>query len=683
MQRPLAQRIALIATASAVLLSAFASAAGAAIKTPADRFVRTANYYLKAGTDIPASDYPALAKYDLLVFPAEAQVYNRDMFTALRRLNPTILILAYVPSKSWNYAWTDPLHQKLLAGIQDSWWLLDPAGNRVSVWGNSAVISGVSPWNAYLPKFVHDEVMSTGYWDGVFYDEFSSNASWMNGGNIDIHRDGVKDDPALLDAAWERGMLNLLKNTRDLLGPDAVIVTNGDSTDSLQPYVNGRMFESFPTPWEAGGTWSGVMANYIHLHKAVGSTPVFIINTTTGNTGNNADYRKVRYGLASTLLADGFFSFDFGEADHGQLWRYDEEDVRLGRPLGEAVNLLSPTDRRIQPSVWRRDFANGAVLINSSTQSKTVGLGGELEKVRGTQDPAVNDGSVVTSVTLQPNDGVVLLKRIEKVVGATFPNGAFVRLFGADGSKLRNGFFSYDAGQAGASNITIRDLDGDGSAEKVVASKGTVTVYGADGSVKSSFKPYGDAFANDVNVAIGDLNGDGKAEIVTGAGPGGGPQIRVYSYDGKLLTPGFFAYDPKFRGGVNVAVGDLYGTGRSVIVAGAGAGGGPHVRIFAMSGRLLHPGFFAYDYRFRGGVNVAVGDLDGDGKAEIVTGAGPGGGPHVRIFNRYGTAQGKGFFAADPASRTGVRVGVTDTNGDGKAEIATLTTDVFQFAAAP
>ena len=72
---------------TAPMLSMLAMDAGAAIKTPPDRFVRTANYYLKAGTDIPASDYPKLAKYDLLVFPAEAQVYNRAMFAELRRLN--------------------------------------------------------------------------------------------------------------------------------------------------------------------------------------------------------------------------------------------------------------------------------------------------------------------------------------------------------------------------------------------------------------------------------------------------------------------------------------------------------------------------------------------------------------------------------------------------------------------
>ena len=99
-------------------------------------------------------------------------------------------------------------------------------------------------------------------WDGIFYDEFSASASWINGGNIDIQHSGKRDHPQLADVAWQRAMVNLLKLTRELLGNDAVIITNGDSTDELQPYVNGRMFEPFPTPWDAGGTW----CNGTHPH---------------------------------------------------------------------------------------------------------------------------------------------------------------------------------------------------------------------------------------------------------------------------------------------------------------------------------------------------------------------------------------------------------------------------------
>lgn len=682
MQRLAAQRLALTLATAVAGVSLFACGANAAIKTPNDKFVRTANYYLKAGTDITPSMYPDLAKYDLLVFPAEAQVYNPGMFPKLRQLNPNIIILAYVPTKSYNFSWVDPLHQKLQSGIQDSWWLLDPQGNRVSVWPGTAVLSGASEWNSYLPKFVHDQIWSTGDWDGIFYDEFSATASWMNGGNLDLHRDGIRDDKTLVDVAWQRGMVNMLKATRDALGPDAVIITNGDSTDALQPYVNGRMFESFPTPWEAGGSWSGVMSNYVHLQKAVGSAPVFIINANTGNTGTDTDYRKVRYGLASTLMADGFFSFDFGESDHGQMWRYDEEDVRLGKPLGDAVNVLAPADRRLKPGVWRRDFQDGVALVNSSSDTKTVNLGGELEKLQGTQDPSTNDGSVVTTVTIPPNDGLLLMKRVETVANAVFDNGSFVRLFDAAGGKLRNGFFSYESGYDGNSSIINSDIDKDGQPEKVVAAKGRVSVYGADRTLKASFSPFGDTYTQGVNVAVGDLDGDGKPEIVVGATQGHAPEVRVYDRTGTPMGSSFMAYAPGFLGGVSVAVGDVYGTGRPVIVTGAGPGGGPHVRVFSRFGKLIDKGWYAYDRNFRGGVNVAVGDLNGDGKAEIVTGAGPGGGPHVRIFNRFGVPQGKGFFAADPASRTGVRVSVADTNGDGTYEIATMTSDVFQFTTA-
>ncbi len=71
-----------------------------------DNAIKTANYFLLSGTTLDDSDTVRdLAQYDLLVLPAEAQVYNPDFPDEVRRLNPDIILLAYVPSVSWNHLW--------------------------------------------------------------------------------------------------------------------------------------------------------------------------------------------------------------------------------------------------------------------------------------------------------------------------------------------------------------------------------------------------------------------------------------------------------------------------------------------------------------------------------------------------------------------------------------------------
>jgi hypothetical protein len=84
---------------------------------------------------------------------------------------------------------------------------------------------------------------------------------------------------------------------------------------------------------------------------------------------------------------------------------------------------------------------------------------------------------------------------------------------------------------------------------------------------------------------------------------------------------------------VFVAAGDFTGDGKAELLTGADAGGGPHVRVFnAQDGSVLY-NFFAYDSQFFGGVRVAAGDVTGDGVSDIITGPGPGGGSHVRFFD--------------------------------------------------
>jgi hypothetical protein len=183
--------------------------------------------------------------------------------------------------------------------------------------------------------------------------------------------------------------------------------------------------------------------------------------------------------------------------------------------------------------------------------------------------------------------------------------------------------------------------------------------------------PYTPAFTGGVRVALGDVNGDGVPDLVTGAGPGGGPHVRVFDGTTGAGIRSFFAYTPAFTGGVLVAGGDVNGDGFADIITGAGPGGGPHVRVFNGATGAEIRGFFAYNPAFTGGVFVAGGDVNADGAADVITGAGPGGGPHVKAFSGATGAEIRSFFAYDPAFTGGVRVGGADLNSDGAADIIT------------
>ncbi len=195
-----------------------------------------------------------------------------------------------------------------------------------------------------------------------------------------------------------------------------------------------------------------------------------------------------------------------------------------------------------------------------------------------------------------------------------------------------------------------------------------VNVFNADGSFRFALVPFG-AFRGGVNVATGDVNGDGFDDIAAAAGPGGGPHVRIFDGVTGAEISSFFAFDPAFRGGVSIGLGDVTGDLRADIATGAGPGGGPHVKVFdAQSQATLHS-FFAYAPNFRGGVSVRAGDVNGDGFADIVTGSGPGGGPHIKVFSGRDISILQSFFAGDPNSRAGVFVGVANLRGDAAVEV--------------
>jgi len=236
--------------------------------------------------------------------------------------------------------------------------------------------------------------------------------------------------------------------------------------------------------------------------------------------------------------------------------------------------------------------------------------------------------------------------------------GAHVRVFdGVSGSLIRS-FLAFPGFYRGGVYVAAGDVNGDGKADIIVgADSGALPIVrvfdGATGNPLFSFFAYSPLFTGGVRVAAGDVNGDGRADIITAAGPGGGPHVKVFDGMNLNLLQSFFAYDANLTGGVYVAAGDVNGDATADIITGAGPGGGPHVKVFDGTSNTILLSFFAFDATFTGGVRVAAGDVNGDGFADIVTGAGPGGGPHVKVFDGHNNLNLLHSFFAYEANFTG------------------------------
>ena len=206
-----------------------------------------------------------------------------------------------------------------------------------------------------------------------------------------------------------------------------------------------------------------------------------------------------------------------------------------------------------------------------------------------------------------------------------------------------------------------------------------VKVYNAEtGEFRFQFYAYDKSFLGGVRVAEADLNHDGIPDIVTAPGPGMAPEIR--SFDGvtgrQLAGPvgDFLAYDESFLGGVFVAAGEAIGNGRPDIVTAPGAAGGSLVKVFSSVGGTLESSFSAYDSEFSSDVHLALLPQQ-DGSSEIVTAPGAGSTPLVHVFNASTGQQIAGplgsFLAYEPGFLGGVNVAGGDVDGDGQADLIT------------
>ena len=342
--------------------------------------------------------------------------------------------------------------------------------------------------------------------------------------------------------------------------------------------------------------------------------------------------------LAETTALNG--SDEIGVSDQFVTFRNqslgDLRTIALGRTAD--VNTLSTLIIRAGDEATKGDKVN---VTPSRELNIYVDGGGPVRK---------KDGDKLTVNTAEVNS----LQRVTDPVSGTTQT----RVVADSGASFG---FTHFENVGGARNIYAVGADAGGGPRVRVYDSTTQEVL-FDRFV------YAPTFTGGVRVATGDVNGDGVPDLVVAAGYGGGPHVQAFDGITFKQIANFFAYETTFSGGVFLAVGDLTGDGVGEILTGAGLGGGPLVKVFDGTGRAL-TAFFAYDSAFRGGVRVAAGDINGDGNTDIITGAGPGGGPRVRVLNAKDLSTIKDFLAYEADYREGIYLAAGDLNGDGVDEV--------------
>ena len=295
----------------------------------------------------------------------------------------------------------------------------------------------------------------------------SQGVSLLNNGVNNLVNIGNVNDP--VNVEWQTGVAALYALGRSTYPPNFVMVGNsGWGSDPVRytNYLQGTQLENFMgCVQNAGCGWQKAMYTY-GTHLKTGQTPNFgfiQVNINNGtnpadsnhllydlmiSTGNNwiteAEFAELRFGLASALMFDGYFATDNSNgAYQAALW-VDEFSVDsngngvaptdataasalankgwLGAPKADAYNVSAPTQtlwsviqagglsNNSNTFVWRRDFANGITLVNPTSTTQTVTLGGTFHMIKGVVDPTFNAGTTgITSVVLPSQTGIVLI----------------------------------------------------------------------------------------------------------------------------------------------------------------------------------------------------------------------------------------------------------------------------------
>lgn len=178
-------------------------------------------------------------------------------------------------------------------------------------------------WDDFLAEHLAALLRQPGL-DGVFFDNTDE---LLRDPAVDVDNDN-QPDGGIVDGrnVWHDGEISLF-SWLHALAPHVLIMDNG--TLDAGSTSNGREMEDFPL---SGGLYPPAMSDYAYWQQHDAAPALDLVNPDSGHSPR-FDLAQMRFGLASALLGDGYYTYDEGWHKHGAVWNFDEYDDGAGTAL--------------------------------------------------------------------------------------------------------------------------------------------------------------------------------------------------------------------------------------------------------------------------------------------------------------------------------------------------------------
>lgn len=367
----------------------------------------------------------AVSKYDVVVtsfYPEWDYKKDRlkDTLAAIKKYNPNILILNYSifndVSKGGDIQMNEDIRKKV---DQEDWWLRTAGGALTQIEANAYnyYSINVTEWASR-----DSEGLNFPQWRAKRdHEKFFSKQPDLDGWYVDI----TDFKPPVPLADFKRSGGNIPNTNPEVMSSyrktqvegwqqfrkyqsDKLIIGNIDhvineTSPEFVDKLNGAFLESL-----TGRSWSLMNAGWDKAMDRYHETMDHVLAPKLvgfGFRGSPTDYQNMRYGLTSCLMNDGYYSYSNIDTGYTEALWFDEYDARLGYPIDQ------PQTKAWSKGVFRRDFDKGIALVNPTDAAVTVTIENGFKRIKGTQDPAINSGAEVSSITIASKDGIILLKK--------------------------------------------------------------------------------------------------------------------------------------------------------------------------------------------------------------------------------------------------------------------------------